>query len=191
MNLELITDYVLQYGYIIIILSLFCGIVGIPAPEESFMVLIGILVAKQQLDLFFSLSAAFTGVLLGMVAAYLIGRKVGTNFIHRFGKYMYITKEKWEDVSYKFHRYGQFAIIIAFFLPGFRQLSPYIAGTSRYPFIPYLFFSTIGNILWLAVFIVGGYYLGNRIPLKILAWIPFLYVAVFTGLWIKKKISKA
>ena len=41
MNIETILHYIDIYGYLIIFLFLFFGIVGIPAPEESLLFLIG------------------------------------------------------------------------------------------------------------------------------------------------------
>ena len=76
MNVDQITEYLLTYGYWIILLVLFCGIVGIPAPEETFLVFIGMLIAKHQLSFYGSIGSAFAGTLVGMLCAYFIGRKV-------------------------------------------------------------------------------------------------------------------
>jgi membrane protein DedA with SNARE-associated domain len=190
MNLDLITNYLIQYGYIIITLCLFCGIVGIPAPEETFMVLVGVIVANHHLDLSLSLLSAFIGIFLGMIVAYVIGRRMGPGFIKKFGKYLFITPKKWEYVSSQFHRYGRYMIIFAYFFPGIRQISPYIAGTTRYPIIPYIILAAAGNVIWSVVFIVGGYHMGNHIPLKFLAWLPVFYVLIFALFWLKRKLKK-
>jgi membrane protein DedA with SNARE-associated domain len=190
MNLEFITNYLLHYGYIIIVLCLFCGIVGIPAPEETFMVFIGILVSNHHLSLTYSLLSSFIGIFLGMAVAYAIGRKAGPGFIERFGKYVFITPEKWDYVARQFHRYGRYTIVFAYFFPGIRQVSPYIAGTAKYPAGPYILLAAIGNIIWTVTFIVGGYLVGNHIPLKFIAWLPVFYVVVFAVIWLKRKWTK-
>lgn len=41
--------YVQSYGYVMLFLFLFCGIVGIPAPEESLLFFVGVVIAKNQL----------------------------------------------------------------------------------------------------------------------------------------------
>ncbi|MDR7071469.1 DedA family protein [Fictibacillus barbaricus] len=190
MNLDLITNYLLHYGYIIITLCLFCGIVGIPAPEETFMVVVGVLIANHHLNLSLSLLSAFIGIFFGMIVAYMIGRKMGPAFIKKFGKYMFITPKKWEYVSRQFHRYGRLTIVFAYFFPGIRQISPYLAGTTRYPLVPYILLATIGNAIWCVVFIFGGYHVGNHIPLKFLAWIPVFYILVFAFFYLKRKMKK-
>lgn len=48
-----------------IIFILFCGIVGIPAPEEMFIILNGAFVAEQNLNFLWSISAALLGANIG------------------------------------------------------------------------------------------------------------------------------
>ncbi|UZW65115.1 hypothetical protein OC195_12815 [Priestia flexa] len=46
MELTMVSHYINAFGYITIFLILFCGIVGIPAPEESFLIILGMFIAK-------------------------------------------------------------------------------------------------------------------------------------------------
>ncbi|WNB91135.1 DedA family protein [Bacillus sp. NEB1478] len=190
LNLELISNYLLQYGYIIIVLCLFCGIVGIPAPEETFMVFVGVLASNHHLNLSLSLLSAFIGIVLGMLTAYVAGRKAGQEFIKKFGKYVFITPERWDYVDSQFQRYGRYMIVFANFFPGIRQVNPYIAGTLQFPFVPYIFLASVGTVIWTLVFIVGGYFVGNHIPLQYLAWLPVFYILVVAVIWLKKKMKK-
>nr|WP_236931046.1 hypothetical protein [Geobacillus sp. JS12] len=66
--------YVQSYGYVMLFFFLFCGIVGIPAPEESLLFLVGVMVAKEQLLLGPSLASCWGGAMAGMVTAYGAGR---------------------------------------------------------------------------------------------------------------------
>jgi membrane-associated protein len=124
-DLTIISQYIHSYGYIVILLVLFCGIVGIPAPEESFLILLGMFIAKHQLNLYESSLFAFLGVITGMLTAYGLGRYAGTPFFDKYGKYVGLTKEKIEAASGSYHKYGIWTILFGLYIPGLRQISPY------------------------------------------------------------------
>ncbi|MFD0048999.1 DedA family protein [Actinomycetes bacterium NPDC127524] len=190
MSIEQIMPYLQVYGYWIILLILFCGIVGIPAPEESFMVFLGVLCGAHQLNYSLSASAAAIGAVSGMITAYWIGRTLGQSFIHRFGKYIKVTPERWEKVEGKFQKHGKYSLLIGFFLPGLRQLNPYIAGTSGFSFPVFLILSAAGSVIWVITFVTLGFFLGDKIHV---AYIPLLAAAFVAILllykWFKKRHS--
>ncbi|MGM7700664.1 DedA family protein [Pseudalkalibacillus sp. Hm43] len=175
------------YGYWIILLTLFCGIVGIPAPEETFMVLIGMLAAQFHLMLSWTLFSAFTGTILGLAVSYAIGRYFGVPFIQRYGHYVKITPDLWGKVSRKFHEYGKVTILFSMFVPGFRQIAPYVAGTSSYPIGVYTVLGLISSALWTIGYIMVGFWIGDRIPLQFLPWLSVLALVVFVGVVLVKK----
>ncbi|KAB2493284.1 DedA family protein [Priestia endophytica] len=193
MNVDQITEYLLTYGYWIILLVLFCGIVGIPAPEETFLVFIGMLIAKHQLSFYGSIGSAFAGTLVGMLCAYFIGRKVGSPFVKKFGKYIKITEENREETYRNFKRHGKLSTLLCLFIPGFRQITPYVAGITGFPVLSYLLFATLGSGLWVVLYIIGGYFIGNRIPVE---YVSFLGLAALIGFIVviivkkRKKTSK-
>ncbi|MDQ0218379.1 DedA family protein [Peribacillus cavernae] len=187
MSLENVTPYIQQYGYWLVFFILFCGIVGIPAPEETFLLFIGILCAKHQLSYSISTGAAIIGVLVGMLTAYWIGKKVGLPFVHKYGRYVKITPERWDRVDKKFRKHGTKSLIVGFYLPGLRQLNPYIAGACRYPFYYYLFLSIIGSGLWVTIFITLGYFLGDQIDIAYIGLIAALLLVFVFVKWVKDK----
>lgn len=70
MSMDSLVHYLDSYGYMIIFIFLFFGIVGIPAPEESLLFLIGILSEQQDVKLFPAVLSAFAGSFTGMLAAF-------------------------------------------------------------------------------------------------------------------------
>jgi membrane protein DedA with SNARE-associated domain len=187
MNIETVVHALETYGYWIILLTLFCGIVGIPAPEESFMVLIGMLAAQFHLGLSMTLTSAFIGTVLGLAVSYVIGRYLGLPFIERHGHFVKITPERWGKMSEKFHQYGKFTMLFCLFIPGLRQIAPYVAGTSRYPLKHYMIFGTIGSLFWTAGYILVGFWFGDQVPLHFLPWLGVLAIILFAGSLLLKK----
>lgn len=161
MNIETILNGIELYGYLIISLCLFFGIVGIPAPEESFLFLIGILAFHHQLSLGLSILCSILGAFVGMFSAYIIGKYVGQPFMNKFGKYVGITKVKWERAGINYTKNARKTILFGFYMPGIRQISPYFAGMAKIPLTKYLILSLFGTILWTVPYILVGYYSGE------------------------------
>ncbi|WOV84839.1 DedA family protein [Sporosarcina jeotgali] len=161
MSIEALTDYLLQYGSIVIFILLFFGIVGIPSPEESLIFLIGVLIAQHQLHPIPSAIAAAAGAFVGMLTAYAGGRFIGYPLLHKVGKFIGLTKERWEKAEQSFKRRRKRTVLFGFYMPGIRQISPYFAGLTAMPFFQFVTLAIFGTILWVMPFLIAGYVLGR------------------------------
>lgn len=178
MNVETIINYINIYGYLVIFLFLFFGIVGIPAPEESLLFLIGVLSFHHKLSIELAILSSILGAFIGMQTAYSIGKYAGSPFIKKFGKYVGISDDRWEKVSRIYTKNVRKTIVIGFYLPGIRQISPYFAGITNIPFRRFFLFSLLGTLLWTIPFIVGGYYAGKVFHINP-DYIPYLGMVFF------------
>ena len=193
MSIETVLQYIDMYGYIIIFLFLFFGIVGIPAPEESLLFLIGILIVHHQLLFGWALLSAILGAYSGMLTAYICGKYIGYPFINKYGKYVGITIGRWRKAQNAYTKNIRKTIVFGFYIPGIRQISPYFAGISGTPFYKFSLLALLGTFLWTIPFIGAGYYLGkvfhinpNYVPyLSILFLIIFLLYILVS--YIRKK----
>ncbi|MCL1632344.1 DedA family protein [Sporolactobacillus sp. CPB3-1] len=166
--MENIQSLFLTYGYLFVFLYLFCGLIGVPAAEESFLLFVGITLsqiteADPPLRLSVCILMAVLGASSGMVSAYLIACYIGEPFIVRYGKYIGLTKQRWEKARRRFQKHTFLAIIAGYFIPGIRQINPYLAGLSRARFITYLSASLLGAWVWATIFLSLGYFAGNQI----------------------------
>ncbi|MFP5112641.1 DedA family protein [Bacillaceae bacterium C204] len=178
MNVETIINYINIYGYLVIFLFLLFGIIGIPAPEESLLFLIGVLSFHHQLSLGLAMLCSILGAFIGMQTAYAVGKYVGSPFIKKYGKYVGITDDRWEKVSSKYTKNVRKTIVMGFYLPGIRQISPYFAGITNIPFQRFFFFSLLGTLLWTIPFIVAGYYGGKVFHINP-DYVPYLGLVFF------------
>ena len=100
--------------------------------------------------------AAFGGTQLG----WYVGYKIGPPLFERRDNIIF--NKKVVDTTRKFFdKYGVRAIILARFVPIIRALVPMFAGISKVEFGRFTKLNAIGATLWLAVFMVPGYFLGN------------------------------
>lgn len=173
MNIETILHYIDSYGYVIIFLFLFFGIVGIPAPEESLLFLIGVLIAHHQLSFGMSIFCASLGAFIGMLTAYVCGKYIGSPFINKYGKYIGITIGRWKKAQDVYEKNVYKAIMLGFYMPGIRQISPYLAGMAKTSFGKFFLLSLLGTMLWTLPFIVAGYYIGKAFYINP-AYVPYL-----------------
>ncbi|MFE4133302.1 DedA family protein [Peribacillus sp. YIM B13482] len=197
MNIDSILHFIDLYGYLIIFLFLFMGIVGIPAPEESLLFLIGVLIGQNKLSFGLAVLSAFLGAFIGMLTAYVCGKYVGYPFIKKYGKYVGITNDRWEKVQKKYMNNTKKTIVFGFYLPGIRQISPYFAGINNIPLFKFILFSMLGTFLWTVPLIVAGYYIGNAfhinpeyVPLLGVVFLVFLLIYTFINYMKRKKKNK-
>lgn len=168
MNMEIVINYLIDYGAIIIFLALFCGIIGIPAPEESFLVFLGMICVNGQFSLIHSIFFACLGTCAGMVVAYVIGWFCGNPVIDVCGKFIGLSKERWQKMKEKYEKSAKKAIVFGYYLPGIRQVNPYFAGAARTSMVSYFICTIIGSILWVIPYVLVGYFFGQwfEIPLE-------------------------
>ncbi len=194
MDVETIVNYINVYGYLVIFLFLFFGIIGIPAPEESLLFLVGVMSVHHQISLGHVVLCSILGAFTGMLTAYACGKYAGYPFVKKYGKYVGITNERWKSISSKYMGNVNKTILLGFFMPGIRQISPYFAGINKIPFQRFFLLSLLGTFFWTIPFIFGGYYAGkvfhinpNYVPYVgiVLLFLFILYVMIK---YIKMKI---
>src|SRR5438128_1090363 len=108
--MEIILTWVESYGYVAIFFSLVFGIVGLPIPDETLLVLSGYLISKGRLHPLGALLAAVAGSWSGISASYWIGRTLGVRVIHRYGKHIHFDEKRLEQVNHWFNRIGHWTL---------------------------------------------------------------------------------
>jgi membrane protein DedA with SNARE-associated domain len=154
--------WIAQYGYLAIFLLLVCGIVGLPVPDETLLTFTGYLAFKGELSLAPAFAAALCGSLCGITVSYTLGRTLGLKAIHRYGRYIHITEERVNVAHAWFARVGHWGLTFGYFVPGFRHLTAFAAGTSAVETPQFILFAYSGGCLWVTGFLALGYFLGER-----------------------------
>ena len=191
MTLDLITDYVHNYGYIVIFVVLFMAVIGIPAPEETLMLLIGGMLMDSGLQFFAVIAIALFAVNSAMLVSYFAGRRLGNRLVIRYGHKINLTPAKWDKLKKKLEKYDGKKMIFTYFLPGMRQLVPYLSGTRKVSYPVFLGFTFTGSLLWTLCYTTIGYYLGDVLGPALLAVFALGICLLFPVIVVIKRIVKA
>ncbi len=194
--MDLIIQWVTQYGYAAIFALLMFGIVGLPIPDESILVYAGFLVSQGHLKLVPVLIVAFLGSACGISASYTIGRTLGLGFIHKFGGYLHVTEARLDVVHQWFARIGHWALFVGYYIAGVRHFTAVVAGTSHLEYRSFAAYAYSGAFVWVCTFLGLGYFFGEHwkdvaeIARRNLHWIS-LVVLVLTAVyglyrWLKR-----
>jgi len=151
-----------QYGYLAIFFGLMFGIVGLPVPDETLLTFSGYLIYQRKLHFALAFPAALGGSVCGITLSYWLGRKFGMAVIHRYGRYVHIREAQIDQAHRWFARVGHWSLTIGYFIPGVRHVTAFAAGLSELELPQFALFAYSGALLWVAVFLSLGYFLGER-----------------------------
>ncbi len=132
-----------------------------PSPSDLLIVFGGSLVGFGRLGFIETLLWSTAGSTLGFVLMYKIGDWFGVKILER-GKIKFISPESVRKVDAWFRKYGLFLIVANRFLAGTRAVVSFFAGMAELRLLPSIALCALSAVLWNALLITGGYYLGNN-----------------------------
>lgn len=162
MGFEDVQFWIASYGYFAIFLLLMVGIVGLPVPDETLLVLVGLLVLKGTLHPLTAFLCAWGGSVCGISMSYLLGRFGGALLIQRYGARLHYSEDRVRRVQSWFNHGGKWLLLIGYYVPGVRHLIAFVAGSSRLRPPIFCLFAYSGAFLWVLTFMGIGYFFGKE-----------------------------
>jgi membrane-associated protein len=121
---------------------------------------LGTLAATGSLEVASLFALLSVAAVLGDSANYAIGKYFGDVILRHQGKW-FLKKEHVERTHRFYEKYGAKTIVIARFVPIVRTFAPFIAGVGKMTYMKFFSYNVIGGLLWVTLFIFGGYFFGN------------------------------
>jgi len=159
---KLATDYGV-WTYLMLFTIIFCetGLVIMPfLPGDSLIFVIGALSASGELNLVAITLVLIFAAILGDTANYHIGKLIGPKIFKkedvRFLKKKYLVR-----TGEFYEKHGAKTVILARFIPIIRTFAPFVAGMGSMNYWRFISYNIIGALMWVVLFIAGGYFFGN------------------------------
>lgn len=152
-----------HYGYWAVGAVIFVEDFGVPAPGETILIAAGIYAGAGRLNIVTVTMIAFVAAVAGDNVGYLIGRWGGRALVHRWGRYVFLTAERFHRAEVFFTRHGGKIVTMARFVEGLRQANGIIAGTSGMRWRRFLVFNALGAALWVGLWATLAYLAGTHI----------------------------
>jgi membrane protein DedA with SNARE-associated domain/membrane-associated phospholipid phosphatase len=132
--------------------------VGLIAPGEFTVMLGGAVAGQGDISLPLILAITWLCAFAGDSVSFLLGARLGRDFLIRHGQRLRITEDRLKQVEGYFARYGGRTILIGRFIGLVRALAPFFAGRSRMPYRYVEPFSILGTGHWSTGLIMAGYF---------------------------------
>lgn len=161
-----LNNLILTYGnwtYAILFLIIFCetGLVVTPfLPGDSLLFAAGTFAAAGSLDPIYLMLLLSVAAILGDTVNYWIGALIGPKIFHK-DNVRFLNKEYLNRTHQFYEKHGGKTIIFARFLPIIRTFAPFVAGIGKMTYLRFFGYNVIGGIIWVAIFIITGYYFAN------------------------------
>jgi membrane protein DedA with SNARE-associated domain len=200
-SLDIIQEWIQQYGYWFVFFGIMLENAGIPLPGETITIVGGFLAGNDELRYSLVLLCAVTGAILGDSLGYWLGRWGGLAALEQIGKLFRMPNDEIELAREKFRGSSDRAVFFGRFVAILRIFAGPMAGLSGMPYPRFLFFNASGALVWGLATTGIAYYAGKLIPLEYLVSgvVKFSLIALggvilwFTVprafLWLKQKYT--
>ncbi|MFA5007665.1 MAG: DedA family protein [Candidatus Omnitrophota bacterium] len=129
-------------------------------PGDSFLFVLGAFSARGTFNPIILAAILISAAILGDSINYVIGKYLGSRLIHA-KRFIFFKKEHLDRTHHFYEKYGGKTIILARFVPIIRTFAPFVAGIANMNYTKFITYNVIGGVLWVSVFVFGGFYFGN------------------------------
>jgi len=151
---------VAHWGYAAIFAVVVFGNLGLPAPEESVLVLAGYAVWRGDLAWTAVLLVGVAGAVAGDNLGYWLGRHYGRAALERYGRWVWLTRPRLRALEHVVTHYGGLAVLVARFVAGLRFLAGPLAGATGLRPVTFVVANVLGALLFVPYAVGLGYAVG-------------------------------
>ncbi len=134
----------------------------IPIPSELVMPPAGYLAQQGQMHMAVAILCGTAGSLAGAYVNYFAAHYLGKPLLLKYGKYVWITEEKFAKVETYFKNHGEISTFIGRLLPVVRHLISLPAGLAGMNHWKFSLYTLAGAGLWVTVLTFIGYFIGAQ-----------------------------
>jgi membrane protein DedA with SNARE-associated domain len=154
-------SFLTQAGYAAVFLFGFLEACCVPIPSEVTFGFAGVLAYQGHLNIVAVIIVGTAAELAGSLVSYSIGRAGGRPLVHRFGRYVLITRADIDRAERFFAGRGAWAVPVGRALPVVRAFVSIVAGFVEVPPLLFGVLSLVGTAVWVTAISLIGYGVGS------------------------------
>jgi membrane protein DedA with SNARE-associated domain/membrane-associated phospholipid phosphatase len=131
--------------------------IGLVAPGEFTVMFGGVVAAQGEIRIVPLIGLVWACAVAGDTTSFVLGRRLGREFLLRHGPRVKITRARLEQVEGFFERHGGKTILFGRFIGLVRAMAPFIAGASRMRFRRFIPYDVVSAGVWATTFCLIGY----------------------------------
>jgi membrane protein DedA with SNARE-associated domain len=157
-----LNELVGNFPYMGLFILLILGAIGFPFPEGITLIICGFLIFNNVIEPLPAIMVAYSGILIGDLIAYSIGRKYGRMVVTHKRFQWIISTAQLSKLENKFNKKGALFIMIGGHLLGEIFL---VAGVMKMPVNKFLIADAIAALFAIAIWTGIGYIGGNSLEI--------------------------
>jgi membrane protein DedA with SNARE-associated domain len=134
----------------------------IPIPSEIVMPPAGYLAQAGQMNIWIAILCGTFGSLFGAYVNYFAARYLGRPLILKYGRFVWISEEKFMRVETFFLKHGEISTFIGRLLPVVRHLISLPAGLANMNHLKFSLYTLLGAGIWVTILTWMGYFIGHN-----------------------------
>jgi membrane protein DedA with SNARE-associated domain/rhodanese-related sulfurtransferase len=165
-----IGQLIAQHGLALVFANVLLDQLGLPTPAIPALLVAGALAADGKLSAPALFGVAVAATLIADSVWYAAGRRYGNGIMKALCRVSLTPDYCVNQTQTLFERWGANALLVANFVPGLATIAPPLAGATGVGWLRFLFFSTLGAILWAGAGLGVGMVFKAQIEV-LLAWL--------------------
>jgi membrane protein DedA with SNARE-associated domain len=137
-----------------------------PIPSELVVPFAGFLISRGEMNFIAVVIASSFGTLVGTTFLYYLGKWLGEErlrtLLQRYGKYFFFPESNYDKALHAFHKHDKAVVFWSRLVPGLRSVISLPAGVAKMPLARFLFYTSLGTVIWNTLLAGGGVLLGNN-----------------------------
>lgn len=137
-----------------------------PIPSELVVPFAGFLISRGEMNFFAVVIASSIGTLIGTTFLYYLGKWLGEErlrlLLRKYGRYVFFPESSYVKALSAFNKHDKAIVFWSRLVPGLRSVISLPAGVANMPLGRFLFYTTLGTLIWNTLLAGGGVLLGNN-----------------------------
>jgi membrane protein DedA with SNARE-associated domain len=167
MSIEItrIIEFVARHGYTLIFFWVLAEQATLPIPSFPLLLVTGALVHTAQLHLLPALASAFAACAIADNVWFQLGKRYGGRALQFICKVAIEPDSCVRRTENVFLRHGLRSLLVSKFIPGLNSVTAPLAGGAGAPLGRFLFFDSLGALMWIGVYVLAGYVFSDQLEI--------------------------